>query len=110
MPQLIPRILSAPLLMEVEDMKYNPAAGNGNCNSTLSDYSTRDYLELRGRVLQELRHSEIDQIGIELFRAYEEGRKVYLLGNGGSASLASHFACDLAKGTVTARNVTISLC
>jgi D-sedoheptulose 7-phosphate isomerase len=88
--------------MEVEDMKYNPAAGNGNCDPTLSNYSTRDYLELHGRVLQELRHSEIDQIGIELFRAYEEGRKVYLLGNGGSASLASHFACDLAKGTVTA--------
>jgi D-sedoheptulose 7-phosphate isomerase len=83
-------------------MKYNPAAGNGNGNSTLSDHSTRDYLELHGRVLAQLQPSEIDQIGVELFRAYEEGRRVYLLGNGGSASLASHFACDLAKGTVTA--------
>jgi D-sedoheptulose 7-phosphate isomerase len=50
----------------------------------------------------QLSHSEIDQIGVELLRAYEEERKVYLLGNGGSASLASHFACDLAKGTVCA--------
>ena len=80
-------------------MKYNPVARNGN-GYTDSVHSTRDYLELHGRVLMQLRHSEIDQIGVELFRAYEEGRKVYFLGNGGSASLASHFACDLAKGTV----------
>jgi D-sedoheptulose 7-phosphate isomerase len=35
-----------------------------------------------------------------LLRAYEEGRRIFLFGNGGSASLASHFACDLGKGTV----------
>jgi D-sedoheptulose 7-phosphate isomerase len=83
-------------------MKYDPAAGNGNCDPTSLDYSARDYLEVHGRVLAQLRHREIDQVGVELLRAYEEGRKVYLLGNGGSASLASHFACDLAKGTATA--------
>jgi D-sedoheptulose 7-phosphate isomerase len=83
-------------------MKYDPAAGNGNCGPTSLDYSARDYLDVHGRVLAQLRHAEIDQIGVELLRAYEEGRKVYLLGNGGSASLASHFACDLAKGTATA--------
>jgi len=83
-------------------MKYDPAAGNGNCDPTSLDYSARDYLEVHGRVLAQLRHTEIDQVGVELLRAYEEGRKVYLLGNGGSASLASHFACDLAKGTATA--------
>jgi D-sedoheptulose 7-phosphate isomerase len=32
-------------------------------------------------------------------KAYESGRMVYLFGNGGSASLASHLACDLGKGT-----------
>ena len=83
-------------------MKYDPEAGNGNCDPTSLDYSARDYLEVHGRVLAQLRHGEIDQIGVELLRAYEDGRKVYLLGNGGSASLASHFACDLAKGTATA--------
>lgn len=30
--------------------------------------------------------------------AYQEGRQVFLLGNGGSGSTASHFACDLNKG------------
>lgn len=34
-----------------------------------------------------------------LHRARLEGRRIYLLGNGGSASTASHFACDLAKNT-----------
>jgi len=83
-------------------MRYDRAAGNGNCDPTSLDYSARDYLEAHGRVLAQLRHAEIDQIGVELLRAYEQGRKVYLLGNGGSASLASHFACDLAKGIATA--------
>jgi D-sedoheptulose 7-phosphate isomerase len=30
--------------------------------------------------------------------AYEEGRQVFFMGNGGSGSTASHFACDLNKG------------
>ena len=35
-----------------------------------------------------------------LARAYAEGQGVYVIGNGGSASNASHFAQDLAKGSV----------
>jgi D-sedoheptulose 7-phosphate isomerase len=63
-------------------------------------HSVRSYLELHGKVLGELPYLEIERIGHELLRAYEEGRRVYLFGNGGSASLASHLACDLGKGTV----------
>ncbi len=37
-------------------------------------------------------------IGI-LFSAWEKGKMVYMMGNGGSASTATHFACDLSKGT-----------
>ncbi len=33
-------------------------------------------------------------------RAYEQQKTVFVFGNGGSAALASHFACDLGKGTV----------
>jgi D-sedoheptulose 7-phosphate isomerase len=40
----------------------------------------------------------LDQIVDMLMRAYEAGRMIYLFGNGGSAALASHFACDLGKG------------
>jgi D-sedoheptulose 7-phosphate isomerase len=55
--------------------------------------------ELRG-VAADLPHDSINRIATELLRANESGRMVYLFGNGGSASLASHFACDLGKGTV----------
>jgi D-sedoheptulose 7-phosphate isomerase len=32
--------------------------------------------------------------------AYAEKRHLYILGNGGSASTATHFACDLGKATI----------
>ena len=35
-----------------------------------------------------------------LMEAYRNDRKVFILGNGGSASTASHMACDLGKGTL----------
>lgn len=35
-----------------------------------------------------------------LLQAYEDERQIFILGNGGSASTASHFACDLSKGTI----------
>jgi D-sedoheptulose 7-phosphate isomerase len=42
----------------------------------------------------------IDRIADVLLRAYDLGQMIYLFGNGGSAALAAHFACDLGKGTV----------
>jgi len=35
-----------------------------------------------------------------LFDAWKQSKQVFIFGNGGSASTASHFACDLAKGTL----------
>jgi D-sedoheptulose 7-phosphate isomerase len=35
-----------------------------------------------------------------LFKAWKQGSKIFIIGNGGSASTATHFACDLAKTTV----------
>lgn len=40
----------------------------------------------------------IERIVGALMQAYESSRMVYVFGNGGSAALASHFACDLGKG------------
>jgi D-sedoheptulose 7-phosphate isomerase len=48
--------------------------------------------------MNDLPFGTIDQITELLFRAYDAGRMVFLFGNGGSAALASHFACDLGKG------------
>src|ERR1051326_4472800 len=33
-----------------------------------------------------------------LAQARDEGRRIFVCGNGGSASTASHFACDMVKG------------
>lgn len=43
----------------------------------------------------------IDEVVERLFKAYEQDCAVYLFGNGGSAALASHAACDLGKGTTS---------
>ena len=52
-------------------------------------------------VLEQLPMSVIDQVVDRLYQAYIEDCAVYLFGNGGSASLASHAACDLGKGTTS---------
>ena len=46
----------------------------------------------------------VDEMEVELFvqllfEKYQEGRTLFVIGNGGSAATASHFAQDLAKGT-----------
>ncbi len=42
----------------------------------------------------------IDQIVDTLLACAERGNRVFMFGNGGSASTASHFACDLSKNTI----------
>ena len=59
----------------------------------------KQYFEELHRVATSLCHDGIDQIADTLVRAYESGQTVFTFGNGGSAALASHVACDLGKGT-----------
>ena len=44
--------------------------------------------------------SDIDEVIKLLFDAWMEGKQVFICGNGGSASTATHFACDLSKTTI----------
>ncbi len=57
---------------------------------------------LRGLVEchQEISREKLEHIVELLMDAYRHGRKFFILGNGGSASTASHMACDFGKGTV----------
>lgn len=57
------------------------------------------YFKELQRVIVCLPKNGIDRIADTLLGAYDAGRTVFLCGNGGSAALASHFACDLGKGT-----------
>jgi D-sedoheptulose 7-phosphate isomerase len=74
------------------------------CNIHSNQPGARGYFALHARLVEELPYSMIDQVAEELLSAYEEGRSVFLFGNGGSAALASHLACDLGKGTINDRN------
>jgi len=61
---------------------------------------SRSYFECLSTTIPKLPFHQIARASEVLISAYEDQRMVYLFGNGGSASLASHFACDLGKGTV----------
>src|SRR4051812_41959420 len=52
-------------------------------------------------LLQAIEAIDLDRVNLAiqlLARAREENRHVFVCGNGGSASTASHFACDMVKG------------
>ncbi|MFL7893008.1 MAG: SIS domain-containing protein [Anaerolineales bacterium] len=54
--------------------------------------------ELKG-TLDQLSEEVIEQVLDSLHQARLANRQVFILGNGGSASTASHFVCDLGKNT-----------
>lgn len=60
----------------------------------------RAYFEQLSRTISTLPLEQVEKVAAVLMNAYEKQRTVFTFGNGGSAALASHFACDLAKGTV----------
>jgi D-sedoheptulose 7-phosphate isomerase len=60
------------------------------------------YFDHLKQVLQWLPYETVDHIVSRLLQAYDANRTIFTFGNGGSASLASHIACDLGKGTSVA--------
>lgn len=59
----------------------------------------RQYLNDLHKTLDELSPVDIEAVIGLLSKARFEDRQVFIMGNGGSASTASHFVCDLAKNT-----------
>lgn len=57
----------------------------------------RDYLGRLQAALDAVAVDTVAEISHRLYAAYRGGRKVLIIGNGGSASTASHMACDLSK-------------
>jgi len=66
--------------------------------------AAKDYLFAVQEVLARLDHETVDRMVEVIWRGFEEGRTLFLFGNGGSAALASHFACDIGKGTIAGRS------
>jgi D-sedoheptulose 7-phosphate isomerase len=73
--------------------------GEHDMNAETEILSAGQYFDELQSVLIRLSHDAINEIADALVKANESGQMVYLFGNGGSASLASHLACDLGKGT-----------
>jgi D-sedoheptulose 7-phosphate isomerase len=61
---------------------------------------SRAYLKQVATLLEDL-PAQCDRFVEALYRGFEEGRTIFLCGNGGSAANASHFGQDLAKGTLS---------
>ena len=59
----------------------------------------QDYISTLQLTMDQLPRQLISDVVELLQQARRRGSQVFILGNGGSASTASHFACDLAKNT-----------
>jgi D-sedoheptulose 7-phosphate isomerase len=57
----------------------------------------QDYLSDVSKLSQAISVEDTDKAIEILFYAWENGNQVFTCGNGGSASTATHFSCDLAK-------------
>lgn len=66
----------------------------------------QEYLARVSRELGGLNVGELRQFSDAVFRCYEQGRCVFLCGNGGSGSNASHMCEDLGKGTLRREDYT----
>ena len=65
-----------------------------------STVAAKEYFTSLQEVFSRLDLAVIDQMTEAIWENYENGHTLYIFGNGGSAALASHFACDIGKGTV----------
>lgn len=63
---------------------------------------SQSYFEQLSKTIKGMPHRDLERVTAILLRVYERQSTVFVFGNGGSAALASHFACDLTKGTVSA--------
>jgi len=66
---------------------------------TPEEFST-NYFNTLKNAIDKIDPEKVRQAVEMIYHAYKNGKQVFILGNGGSASTASHFACDLGKLTV----------
>ena len=64
---------------------------------TISDYIS-EYLEMEKKTIESLNREELLSVVNAFLDVYEKEGTIYVFGNGGSASTASHMANDYNKG------------
>lgn len=57
-----------------------------------------DYIDRLKSAMDSLDKNQINDVMNVLLKAYENENTIYIFGNGGSASTASHYVCDFNKG------------
>lgn len=57
-----------------------------------------DYIEELKKGLDAFSHDQFERLVEVFLEAYEKGKRIFVMGNGGSASTASHWVCDINKG------------
>ena len=67
--------------------------------TTFQDFA-QSYLAELERATSVLDLAQLEKIIEAIKRAYHEKKRIFVMGNGGSAMNASHFAADLSKNTV----------
>lgn len=63
------------------------------------------YIEMEKNVLDSLKREEINEVMNVLENARLKGKRIFICGNGGSASTASHIECDFNKGISYDQNI-----
>lgn len=78
---------------------------------------SREYVERMAALLEELDLNDLNAVVDTIWKAYQQGKTIFLAGNGGSASTATHLAADIGKNTVISpeddfekRFKTVTLC
>ena len=73
----------------------------------------KDYINEHYKTFENLSTNNLDKIIKIMNKKYLLGKKIFVCGNGGSAALANHFACDHQKILSTIKNLKpklVSLC
>lgn len=68
--------------------------------------SAEKYINELKKILDKISIDNIKLVVDMIHNAYNDNKQIFILGNGGSAATASHFACDLGKGTLAPKDNT----
>lgn len=63
----------------------------------------KDYFNETEKIIERISIADIEKIINMLFEAWQQHATIFVMGNGGSASTASHFGADLTKYTIMGR-------
>jgi D-sedoheptulose 7-phosphate isomerase len=63
--------------------------------------AVNSYFSQLEQMIRSISQPDVDAVLDILEAAYLQGHRIFVMGNGGSAATASHFALDLSKNTIT---------